>query len=73
MYMNPSIYPTEKAKPLRIMVGYLCRCNECRDKTKSGLWANDDYINDGVKKRICIVCKESFDAEPVFEVLHSKT
>lgn len=69
MYMNPSIYPTEKAKPLRMMVGYLCRCNDCRDPTKSVL----DYVNDGVKNRICIVCKESFVAEPVFEVLHLRT
>ena len=56
---------TEPPKPIRIHAGFLIKCNQCRDPTKSFL----DIVNDGVINRKCSVCKEDFVSEPVWEVI----
>lgn len=69
LFMNYSIYKENLSPKIRICVGFLIRCNNCRDPTKSSLSENIDYINDGNKFRGCIVCSNMFISSPVFEMI----
>ena len=57
-------------KKIRLLVGFLIQCDNCRCKTQSALTEKEDYINDGNKNRFCTVCGEMFVSSPVFEVLN---
>jgi hypothetical protein len=71
--MKYSIYCDNTPPKMRIMVGFIIRCDTCIDKTRSALREKEDYLNDGNKIRFCTVCNKSFVSSPVFEVLSSQS